>query len=106
MEKWVAYAFGEKGMSGDRQLRRALDYLIGEEMLSVVRLFPTIRPYQLRRLCLFLAGLSDKEVAAVTGEDIPAVRVARWRFRQKLSFAGPEGWRLAEKIGRRPEQGE
>ena len=105
MDKWTEYAFGNRGAFDPGLLSRALDYCLGEEVASVVRIFPTIRPYQLRRLCLFLAGLSDKETAIVTGDGVPAVRVARWRFRKKLADAGPEGRRLAERIARREEEG-
>lgn len=105
MDKWVEYAFGAGGAADTGLLGRALDYFLGGEVEAVARLFPSIRPYQLRRLCLFLAGLTDKETAAVTGDALPAVRVARWRFRRKLAEAGPEGWRLAGRIARREEEG-
>lgn len=105
MDHWTEYAFGAAGVSDPGLLGRALDRFLGEEVEAVVRLFPSIRPYQLRRLCLFLSGLSDKEAALLTGDGVPAVRVARWRFRQKLAAAGPEGRRLADRMARREEGG-
>lgn len=98
MEDWTTFLFGPEKEQDDHLVRRALDGCIREDADAVLRIFPTIRPYQLRRLCLFLAGMSDKEVAWLTGDGESAIRVARLRFRRKLEEAGPEGWHLSERI--------
>ncbi len=100
MERWVSYAFGPLGEKEVEQLRRALDYCLGREIETALRLLPSLRPLQVRRLCLFLSGLSDKEVAALTGEEVGCIKVARFRLRRSLSASGAEGRAIAARISR------
>ena len=101
MEQWVSFVFGSEKEADVRLLERVLDYCIGEEVEEAVRILPSIRPKQLRRLCLFLAGLSDKEVARLTGDETVSIRVSRLRFRRALAASGKAGLRLALRLSRR-----
>ena len=73
-----------------RWLEEALDRYENNAVREVRTAFPRCKEYQIRRLCLFFAGLSYPAIRALTKDSVVSLKEAKSRFRKRFLALGTE----------------
>ena len=71
-------------------LEEALDRYENNAVREVRTAFPRCKEYQIRRLCLFFAGLSYPAIHTLTKDSVVSLKEAKSRFRKRFLALGTE----------------